>query len=185
MMKQVTKNKLSILGTHDDILSVKHSIIDKTGELKLDFSEIDPSFKLEIQNVEVAYDYITFITDKPCLFTMIELSKKFQNVRIAYHMMSDYLVDDTETYAIEQRRAHYLLEAGYKVTESYETRKQSHMKKYLSQKFEQPLQKSHPLERAHQDMMTKEALFELQDKLFREVQDFIRDFTKSSYSNWF
>jgi hypothetical protein len=185
MMKQVTKNKLSILGTHDEIISVKHAIIDKAGELKINFSEIDPSFSLEIQKVEVAYDYVTFVTDKPCLSTMIELSKKFKNVRIAYHMMSDYLTDDEQTYAIEQSRAHYLLEAGQRVTESYETRKQSHMKKYLSQRFEKPLEKNHPLERAHQEMMSKEMLFELQDKLFREVQEFIRDFTKSSYSNWF
>jgi len=185
IMKQVTKNKLRILGTHDDIVSVKNAIMDKNDSSKLDLKKVDQSFILEIRNLEVAYDYLTFDTDKACLYTMIEISKKFQTVRVAYHMMSELTTDDEDTYSIEQRRAHYLLESGHMITESYETRKQSHMKKYLSKRFEKPMDTLQPQERAHEETMTKEALFELQDKLFREVQEFIRDFTKSSYSNWF
>jgi len=188
-----TFNKLRILGTNDEVLEIKAFLEQTKGDKKnkFDLTRVTSNFKGEIDQVEIGYDTILFKSNESVLPVLIELSKRFGEVKLAYQMVSEKRTEDQFMEMIEQEKAHYLISNCDIVSESKSSGKQAHTKKYeenqkkLEGNKKQEVQPSNQNEKSSKnELVSQESLFDLQEKFFKDIQDFMKDFTKSFFNHW-
>jgi hypothetical protein len=189
-----TFNKLRILGTNDEVLEIKAFLEQTKGDKKnkFDLTRVTSNFKGEIDQVEIGYDTILFKSNESVLPVLIELSKRFGEVKLAYQMVSEKKTKDQFMEMIEQEKAHYLISNGDIVSESKSSGKQAHTKKYEESQKKLEGNKKQEVQPSSQDvksskneLVSQESLYDLQEKFFKDIQDFMKDFTKSFFNHWF
>lgn len=189
-----TFNKLRILGTNEEVLEIKAFLEQTKGDKKnkFDLTRVTSNFKGEIDQVEIGYDTIQFKSNESVLPVMIELSKRFGDVKLAYQLVSEKKTEDQFMEMIEQEKSHYLISNGEIESESKSTGKRAYTKKYeeSQKKLETPQknevkESKNELKDSKNQLVSQESLFDLQEKFFKDIQDFMKDFTKSFFNHWF
>lgn len=177
-------NRLRILGTIEEVKEMKAFLEHSKGDDKcsFDLTKITSDFKGKVDEIVEGYDTFDFKTEKPVLDQMIELSKRFSDTKLAYQYVHVNEKDDKNMMLIEQEKAHYLLLDGEITSETKSSSKRARTKKeetgkMISDKSDENKEKN--------ELVSRDSLFNLQEKFFKDIQDFMKDFTDSFFNHWF
>jgi hypothetical protein len=177
-------NRLRILGTIEEVKEMKAFLENSKGDEKssFDLTKVTSSFKEKVEEISEGYDRYDFKTDKPVLDTIIELSKRFSETKLAYQYVSMNEKDDKNLTLVEQEKAHYLLLNGEITSESKSSTKHARTKKYETAKM---IESKPDDTKEKNELVSRDSLFSLQEKFFKDIQDFMKDFTDSFLNHWF
>lgn len=177
-----THNRLRILGTHEDVLEIKAFLDSSKKDEKntLDFKKVLPQFKGEISDVEVGYDVYQFSSTEPVLPVISELSKRFDGVKFALQSIKEERHDTDDMTACDIEKSHHVIEHGEIISEQTSSSRQ-----FESKKSNKPLISTKESAKDKHELVTRESLFDLQDRFFKDVQAFMKDFTESFFKHWF
>lgn len=176
------RNRLRILGSLDDIIEVKSLLENQTNqELKtLDFQKIDKNFKGVLEDVTVGYDHYEFTSSESVDPIVKELSKRFGDVRFAIQSWSEQTSEKDHMLIKEIEKSHQVFHSGKIISESKQTSYESAFRSDVKS-IEEPKTKSEK-----QDLsVQKNTMFELQERFFKDIQDFMKDFTNSFFKRWY
>lgn len=175
-------NKLRILGTHEEILGIKAFLTqDHKDEKKgLDFKKIDPKFNGEISDINWNFDVLSFTSSEPVTEMISNLSKRFNECKFALQSYTEERQDDRYVTSVNIEKSHIVLLNGDIISESKSSSKHLETKKNDHAMLENK-EESQP----KNDLVTRESLYDLQDKFFKDVQSFMKDFTESFFKHWF
>lgn len=176
------QNRLRILGTNEDILEIK-AFLDrsKKGEkLDLDFTKVTPNFKGAISDIEVGYDSIQFKTDQTVLPVIIDLSKRFSHVKFALQSLKEEKQEKGDMLICEIEKSHHVIDHGEIISES-----KSSSKHLETKTNDQAMLENKKEDQKNHELVTRESLFDLQDRFFKDIQAFMKDFTESFFRHWF
>jgi hypothetical protein len=176
------RNRLRILGSLEDIVEVK-SLLENHQDKQnkpLDFHKIDPNFKGILEDVTVGYDHYEFTSNESVLPQIKELSKRFGDVRFAIQSWSEKTSEKDHMTIIEIEKSHMVLHAGEIISESKQTSYESSFRNDVKSIEEPKTQKE------KQDLsVQKNTMFELQERFFKDIQDFMKDFTSTFFKRWY
>ena len=176
------KNRLRILGTHEDVLEIK-AFLDrntKDDQISLDFTKITPSFKGEIHDVIVNYDTLYFTSNASVVSVIQDLSKRFDHVKFALQTEREETTDKGQMVISEVEKTHHVMSRGDIISES-----KSSSKHLETKQNDQAMLENQKEDEKARELVTKESLFNLQDRFFKDIQAFMKDFTESFFSHWF
>jgi hypothetical protein len=145
-------------------------------------TKVTSNFKEKVEDVFVGYDRIDFKTEKPVLDVITELSKRFSETKLAYQYVSTIEKDDKSLTLVEQEKAHYILLNGEITSESKSSSKHARTKKYETDKM---IEGKPEENKEKNELVSRDSLFSLQEKFFKDIQDFMKDFTDSFFNHWF
>ncbi len=176
------KNRLRILGSDEDVLEIK-AFLDpgkKDDSKGLDFKKISPSFKGEIRDVEIGYDVINFTSNDTILDCIKDLSKRFDGVKFALQAYKEERTEEKDMLMLNVEKTHHVIYNGVIISESNASSK--HVE---SKRKDQALLEDKSKESKGHELVSRESLFDLQDKFFKDIQAFMKDFTESFFKHWF
>lgn len=176
------RNRLRILGTHEDVLEIK-AFLDrnqKDEKLDLDFTKVSPQFKGEVSNVEVGYDTIIFTTNASVLPVITDLSKRFIDVKFALQSAKEEKTEKDQMLLIDIEKSHHVIYKGEIISES-----KSSSKHLETKSNDQAMLENKKVDQEDHELVTRESLFNLQDQFFKDIQAFMKDFTESFFRHWF
>ena len=176
------KNRLRILGSDEEILEIK-AFLDpgkKDDSKGLDFKKVMKDFKGDIKDIEIGYDIIHFTSSEPMLDVIKSLSKRFEDVKFALQAYAEKRVEKDGLILSEVEKSHHVIYHGDIINQSQTTSK--HIE---SLKKDQALLEEKNAKDAKNELVSRESLFDLQDKFFKDIQAFMKDFTESFFKHWF
>ena len=176
------RNRLRILGSMEDIIEVKSLLENNQNQnIKLlDFQKIDKNFKGVIEDVIAGYDHYEFTSNESVMPQITELSKRFSDVRFALQSWSEKTSESNNVTVVEIEKSHVVLQSGNIVSESKQTSYESQYKSNVKS-IEEPKTKTEK-----QDLsVQKNTMFELQERFFKDIQEFMKDFTSSFFKRWY
>jgi catalase (peroxidase I) len=126
--------------------------------------------------VTVGYDHYEFTSNESVLPQIKELSKRFGDVRFAIQSWSEKTSEKDHMTIIEIEKSHMVLHAGEIISESKQTSYESSFRNDVKSIEEPKTQKE------KQDLsVQKNTMFELQERFFKDIQDFMKDFTSTFF----
>lgn len=176
------QNRLRILGTHEDVLEIKAFLDQGQKDEKkiLDLTKIQKAFKGEISEVAWNYDILSFVSNEPVLGVITELSTRFSEVKFALQSFSEERNENDHIVSVSIEKAHHVLLNGHVISES-----KSSSKHLETKKNDQVMLENKDKDQPKNDLVSKESLYDLQDKFFKDIQSFMKDFTESFFKHWF
>ncbi len=175
-------NRLRILGTNEDVLEIKAFLnaTQKDEKSILDLKKIQKDFDGEITDIMLGYDIITFKSNVSVLPVITELSKRFKDVKLALQSVSESKKEMDNTRITEVEKTHVIIQDGNIISESKSSSKELETLKEDKQMIE-----NKDTSASKKELVSRESLFDLQDKFFKDIQAFMKDFTDSFFKHWF